>query len=324
MISFKQERELKQLAKIVFLGNFRVSYSTETHHVKTLESLGHTVINLQESEASSETILEKAKDSDLFVWVHTHGWSTPGKFGMERVLELLKEYGVPSMTYHLDLWFGLKRQADLKRDPVYTYIDHFFTVDSQMAKWFNENTKVKGHYLPAAVFDQECVYVPRKPQHSVIFVGSKNYHPEWPYRPKLINWLNNTYRNSFELWGGQGKGVVRGNELNNLYATTKVVVGDSLSPNFNYPDYWSDRAYETVGRGGFLIHPYISGMEKHFTDKKHLVFYDFNNFDQLKDLIDYYLEHPEEADTIRKNGFEHVKKNHTYKNRWKNILKEVL
>ena len=312
------------MAKITFLGNFRVDYSTESHHVKTLESLGHKVIKLQETEATSEIILQNAKKSNLFVWVHTHGWDTPGKLTMESVLKFLKDAGVPSMTYHLDLWFGLKRQKDLKSDPVYLYIDHFFTVDNQMAKWFNENTNVRGHYLPAAVFDQECSYSPKQPEHEVIFVGSKNYHAEWQYRPKLINWLENTYRNSFELWGGQGKGIVRGNSLNKLYAATKVVVGDSLCPKFNYPDYWSDRVYETMGRGGFIIHPYISGMEKHFTDKKHLVFYNFNNFEQLKNLIDYYLAHPEEAETIRKAGFNHVKNNHTYKNRWTHILKEVL
>jgi hypothetical protein len=312
------------MANITFLGNFRVDYSTESHHVKTLESLGHKVIKLQETEATSEIILQSAKKSNLFVWVHTHGWDTPGKISMRSVLESLKDSNVPSMTYHLDLWFGLKRQKDLKRDPVYLYIDHFFTVDNQMAKWFNENTSVRGHYLPAAVFDQECSYLPQKLEHDVIFVGSKNYHAEWPYRPKLINWLEDAYKSSFELWGGQGKGVIRGSDLNKLYATTRVVVGDTLCPKFSYPDYWSDRVYETLGRGGFIIHPYISGMEKHFTDKKHLVFYDFNNFEQLKNLIDYYLAHPKEAEAIRKAGFDHVRNNHTYKNRWTHILKEVL
>jgi hypothetical protein len=312
------------VAKITFLGNFRVDYSTESHHVKTLESLGHKVIKLQEAEATSEIILQNAKESNLFVWVHTHGWSTPGKMTMESVLKSLKKSNIPSMTYHLDLWFGLRRQRDLKRDPVYLYIDHFFTVDSQMADWFNKNTNVRGHYLPAAVFDQECAYTPQKLEHDVVFVGSKNYHAEWPYRPKLINWLEATYKNSFELWGSQGRGVVRGNDLNKLYATTKVVVGDTLCPKFSYPDYWSDRVYETVGRGGFIIHPYISGMEKHFTDREHLVFYDFNNFEQLKDLIDYYLAHPEEAEAIRKAGLKHVRNKHTYKNRWEHILKEVL
>jgi hypothetical protein len=311
------------VAKITFLGNFRVDYTSESHHAKTLESLGHEVIRLQESETTSEVVLENARQSALFIWIHTHGWPTPGRFTMQDVLLKLKKYKVPSMTYHLDLWFGLSRQRDLRTKPVYKYIDHFFTVDGKMANWFNTRTTVKGHYLPAGVYDKECTYTPSKLREEVIFVGSKTYHSEWPYRPKLINFLSKTYGTRFNLYGKEGLGIVRGQDLNNLYASTKVVVGDTLCPNFNYPDYWSDRIYETLGRGGFLIHPYISGLEKEFEDKKHVVFYEYNNLDQLKQLIDYYLEHEEEREKIRKSGHEMVKNNYTYKNRWQTILREL-
>jgi hypothetical protein len=267
-------------------------------------------------------VFTEAATSDLFVWVHTHGWETPGQHRVN-ILERLKELGIPTMTYHLDLWFGLKRQSDLENDPFYKNIGHFFSVDRKMADWFNENTKVKGHYVPAAVYDKEAVYTKTEMTNDVIFVGSKQYHEEWSYRPKLINWLEDTYKDKFKLYGRQGLGLVRGAELNNLYASTKVVVGDTLCPNFDYPDYWSDRIYETVGRGGFLIHPYIPGLEREFTDKKHLVFYEYNNFEQLQNLIDYYLENDEEREIIRKAGHELVKSKYTYKNRWQEILKEL-
>jgi len=311
------------MATITFLGNFRVDYTTETHHTKTLESMGHHVIRLQESESTSEDVFNNAINSDLFVWVHTHGWNTPGIMTMQDVLLRLKKHKIPSMTYHLDLWLGLSRQRDLRRKPVYQHIDHFFTVDRKMAEWFNTRTNVKGHYVPAGVYDKECVYTPTTPKEDVIFVGSKTYHPEWPYRPKLINFLSKTYGTRFNLYGREGLGIVRGQDLNNLYASTKVVVGDTLCPNFNYPDYWSDRIYETIGRGGFLIHPYINGLEKEFEDKKHVVFYEYNNLNQLQELINYYLEHDAEREEIRRSGHELVKNNYTYKNRWQAILKEL-
>jgi len=312
------------MANIVFLGNFRVDYSTESHHAKTLQSMGHKVIQLQETEAKSEEILSAAKKSDLFIWTHTHGWNTPGRTSMSNVLKELKTSNIPTMTYHLDLWFGLKRQKDLSSDPVYKEIGHFFTVDSKMADWFNKKTSVKGHYLPAGVYDKEATYKPVKQfKQDVIFVGSKRYHPEWKYRPQIINWLSSAYDKKFQHWGNDGLGVVRGKNLNSLYASTKVVVGDTLCPNFNYPDYWSDRVYETLGRGGFIIHPYISGMEKEFTDKEHLVFYEYKNFKQLKELIDYYLVHDEEREAIRLAGHKLVKEKYTYRNRWEHILKEL-
>lgn len=311
------------MAKIVFLGNFRVDYSSETHHASTLESLGHKVVRMQESEAKSEDILKHAIDADLFIWIHTHGWRTPGKYEMGQVLKTLADYKIPTMTYHLDLWFGLQRQKDLNSHPVYKHIGHFFTVDKKMADWFNLKTNVKGHYVPAGVYDKECYLKEYDKKHDVVFVGSKKYHPEWTYRPKLINWLEETYGDKFEHYGIGGKPSIRGAQLNKLYASTKIVVGDSLCINFKYPDYWSDRVYETMGRGGFIIHPYISGMEKEFEDKKHLVFYEFGNFTQLKELIDYYLEHDEEREAIRKAGHELVKTKYTYKNRWSRILKEL-
>jgi hypothetical protein len=227
------------------------------------------------------------------------------------------------MTYHLDLWLGLSRQRDLRRKPVYLYIDHFFTVDKKMAEWFNKQTSVKGHYIPAGVYDKECTYTPAAPKEEVIFVGSKTYHPEWPYRPKLINFLSQTYGARFNLYGREGLGIMRGQDLNNLYASTKVVVGDTLCPEFKYADYWSDRIYETLGRGGFLIHPYIQGLEKEFEDKKHIVFYEYNNLKQLQELINYYLENDKEREKIRRSGHELVKNNYTYKNRWEAILKEL-
>lgn len=293
--------------------------------------MGHQVLPLQEGQTPAELVLASAEACDLFVWVHTHGWVTPSQNGltMVQVLEKLKARGVPTLTYHLDLWFGLKRQKDLEQDEFYKHIGHFFTVDKLMADWFNDNTSVKGHYIHAGVYDQECYMAAPSFQfdnfkHDVIFVGSKGYHPEWQYRPQLIDWLRNTYGGRFTHIGGDGEiGTTRGQALNTLYSDTKVVVGDSLCLNFDYPHYWSDRVYETLGRGGFMIHPYIEGMEQDFEDGKHLVFYKFGDFDDLKAKIDYYLEHDEEREKIRLAGHEHVKQNHTYFNRWQQIIKEV-
>ena len=310
--------------KITFVGNFDVDYSSESHHAKTLESLGHEVVRLREGKTTGEVIVDAALDSELLIFVHTHGWETPG-LSMNMVFKTLKKVNIPSITYHLDLWLGIERQKDLEQDPFYKTIEHFFTVDKLMADWFNNNTEVKGHYIHAGVYDGECVPdVTAGLLNEVIFVGSKGYHPEWAYRPHLINQLTEHYGNKFKHFGGDGLGVVRGQALNQLYGSTKIAIGDSLCINFDYPHYWSDRVYETMGRGGFIIHPYIKGMEDDFIDGKHLVFYEFGNFEDLYSKIDYYLEHDDKREAIRKAGHEHVKANHTYKNRWQSIIDTVV
>lgn len=310
--------------RIAFLGNFAVDYTSESHHAATLEILGHEVTRLQEGAAQAVDIAKASHRCDLFVWVHTHGWTTPG---IDKVLDMLRESGIPTMTYHLDLWMGLRRQRDMRSSP-YWDLDHFFTVDRLMADWLNENTPVRGHYLPAAVFGPEAyiseVDNPHPYANDVIFVGQKNYHPEWPYRPQLINWLETNYGPRFtRIAHDTPAGTTRGHDLNWLYASSKVVVGDSLCLGFDYPDYWSDRVYETVGRGGFLIHPYVNGMERHFTDCSHLWFYQYGDFEELGSYIDQHLADPDGRNEVRQLGQAHVLANHTYTQRWAEILATV-
>jgi len=315
------------LAKITFLGNFRVDFSSENHHAKSLEALGHTVVKFQEGRGTTMgKVLREAATSDLFVWVHTHGWHTPGQERID-ILQELKDSNVPTMTYHLDLWFGLKRQNDLENDPFYKNIGHFFATDKLMADWFNENTAVRGHFLPAAVFGPECYVHPDYDgtfDYDVIFVGSKGYHPEYPYRPQLVNFLRDTYGDKFLHVGGDGDtGVIRGDDLNRIYARSKIAIGDTLNVNFNYPYYSSDRLFESTGRGGFTIYPNILGLDAFFEDKNEIIFYEHGNLVDLKTKIDYYLEHDEERESIRVAGHKRAKNEHTYKHRWATILKEL-
>ena len=314
------------MATISFLGNFKVKFSSENHHAKSLEKLGHKVIRLQEGELKAGQILRQALRSDLFVWVHTHGWVTKDLDRFD-ILAELKKAKIPTMTYHLDLWFGLKRQEDLANDPFYQNIGHFFATDKLMADWFTENTSVQGHFLPAGVYGEECYVHPsynNEFDYDVIFVGSKGYHPEYPYRPQLIDFLRETYGKRFLHVGGDGDtGTIRGDELNKIYARSKIAIGDTLNIDFKYPYYSSDRLFESTGRGGFTIYPNIFGLDAYFEDKKEIVFYEHGDLKDLKEKIDYYLEHDEEREAIRAAGHERAKNEHTYVHRWQQILEEL-
>ena len=306
--------------KIVFFGNFSIDYTTESHHLWTYKKLGHEVKTFQEPQAKADNILKEALTADMFVWTHTHGWNTPG---MSNVLKELKDKNIPSVGYHLDLWKGIKREIDIDTDP-YWNIEYFFTVDKLFVKDLKEKG-IKAHYLPAGVVEKECYisgYDKKKYPHEVIFVGSKGYHEEWQYRPKLIQWLSDTYRDQFGHYGGDGLGVVRGTELNKLYASCKVVVGDTLCKGFNYPYYYSDRLFETTGRGGFIIFPYIEGIRDLF-QRDELVTYPYNDFAKLKQKIDYYLENERSRKQIKLNGFLRTKTSHTYTNRLKELISIV-
>lgn len=306
--------------RIAFLGNFLVDYTSETHHAKSLGALGHHVTCLQETSTSPQEIAEAAAVSDLFVWVHTHGWHTPE---IETALALAIKRNIPVITYHLDLWKGLEREKDMATDPYWRALTDFFTCDKLMADYLTENTTVKGHYLPPGVFGPECYLAEPTERFDVAFVGSYHYHPEWSYRPRLIDWLKETYGDRFRHYGQGGLPSVRGANLNQVYANAKVVVGDTLCLNYNYPHYWSDRLFETAGRGGFQIFPRITGIEDCLTENKEVVLYDYGDFVQLKSKIDYYLMREDEREAIRLAGHERTKNEHTYVHRWHTILETL-
>jgi hypothetical protein len=290
--------------KIAYIGNFSVDFSTESHIAKSFESLGHEVIRIPESKATIAGVA--SVDCDFVLYTKTRNilgdWS------------LIK---VPTVAWCLDLYIGLQREVELDHHPFWK-CDIVITPDGGHQKEF-EKHGINHFYVPAGVYDKECYIgdVKESMQKDVIFVGSMHYHPEWPYRRELIKWLMTTYGDRFRLWGTNE--TVRGKDLNNLYASAKVVVGDSLYS----PRYWSDRIYETMGRGGFLIHPKIIGLEEEFEYGKHFVSYNYKDFDGLRRKIDYYLAHPEEREEIRMAGHEFVKNNCTYVDRCKQVLKIV-
>lgn len=308
--------------KILFLGNFDAEHSSENYYKKTFRSMGHEVLSMQEGRTAGVDLSNYIDACDCFFWVSTHGWQTPG---IEDFLIECRKKGKTSFAYHLDLYMGIKRERQLFLSPFFT-VDHFFTVDKLMADWLNENqpvsSKRQGHFLPAGVYEGECFLgTPNKEKypHEIIFTGSKGYHEEYPYRPQLIDWLHETYGERFGHYGGGGMPTVRGPELNNLYASAKIVIGDTLCKNFNYPWYSSDRLFEVTGRGGFLIYPYITGLEEWF-DMDEIASYDFGNFDQLKSQIDFYLVHEPERERMKIAGFNRAKSEHTYRHRLTELL----
>ncbi len=115
---------------------------------------------------------------------------------------------------------------------------------------------------------------------------------------------------------------MRNQDLNDLYASVAIVVGDSLALP-GHTRYWSDRPYETVGRGGFLLMTHVPGLEEHFTDREHLVFWDAGNFSQLDQLIDAYLSDPDERLRISTAGQAHVRAHHTYRHRLVVLLEKL-
>jgi hypothetical protein len=305
--------------KIVMLGNFGPVYSTESHHKWTWEKLGHQVITLQENRATTSDVLAACHGAQIFQYTHTHGWFTPGTMPVEEMLQRVRKMGVKSFSYHLDLYWGLNtldsRQTRIGEHPSWK-VDTFYSTDGRPELPWAEKG-VNHVYLPAGVVEYGVFMGTPQPSQvsDVGFVGSIGYHPEYDFRTKLVEGLRSRYGNRFRTYAG-----LRETPLNNAYASIKVVVGDHCFAGI--PRYASDRLFETIGRGGFIVYPETAGVTELIPG---LVTYKPQDIADLCSKINYFLDPAHEQERIdrRNTAHEWVKNNATYSHRLKFILENL-
>lgn len=306
--------------RIGFIGNFIPAHSTENERAWSFRQLGHEVIEFQENKTTAQELLECARSNDIgmLVYSHTHDPS----YVIEGLIDVFKEYkklGIPTISAHLDRWLGLDRVKDMGKEATW-FTEYIFMADASpeaVAKY--EELGLNWYWLKPGVVERECFMAEKSPvfPHEIIFVGSKGYHKEYPWREELINWLHETYGDRFAHYGGGGLDTVRGPLLNTLYASAKIVVGDSCFAG-ETSNYWSDRIPETTGRGGFLIHPFVEGC-----DHEGVVWHNPKDFKDLKEKIDFYLVNDWKRDSMKYEGFAWTKYNRTYTNLAQQIIDTV-
>lgn len=286
-----------QNSKIIFyIGNF-TQHSTETYIRRAFEELGYKV------KTYPRTVYLETLSADLFNYkpcLLLFGKINSMPDGFQWTIMDFKGFNVPVVSWTFDLFWDLPHGIQRAPSTIIKYCSHVFTTDGgHLEKW--KKAKVNHFLLRQGIYEPEHKIIESEKDIDVLFVGSRYYK----YREQLYDFLDSNYDLT---WVGHDE-QVRGLDLNKLLGRSKVVVGDSAP----WPYYWSNRLYEITGRGGFLIHPYTDGILDEFPD---LVTYEYNNFDDLKKKIDYYLVH----DTAREaNKLLNFKKcgEYTYLNRVK-------
>lgn len=312
--------------KIGYLGNFEPEHSTENHVALALAHNGHEVLKYQENDHDAwvrcRSNIEHDDDLAFVLWTRT-GWDPPIPKHLQReVLDAGKAHGTPIVGYHLDRWIGLNREPELRKS-LFFQSDLVITADGdpEHQKVF-ESYGINHYWFPPGVSLKECRRKPRIRQqfaHDVVFCGStESYHREWDYRIRLARWLEATFGDRIGIYP-RNKPALRGQPLVDLYGSCKVIVGDSCL-NGGIKNYWSDRIPETLGRGGFLIHPYVEGLEDHFDLGTHLVTYTLEDFDDLREKVEFYVEHNGERNAIAQAGKSHVMEHHTYERRMEQLV----
>lgn len=284
--------------KITIIGKFKKLYDEE-YIARSFEMLGHEVQRLDERNIMAYINgMTDEFNPDLVIWTKLQHSAA------KDIRSHMMKY--KTVCWVFDLYFGYAREYRLTSHPAFT-ADYVFTTDGGHDEDFKK-AGINHHCVRQGIFKEDCFLLPSTAKDEIVFVGSEN--PLHLTRAKQIDFVNNNYPGKFKWYGRFNSDEIRDQELNELYAKTAIVIGDSVYS----PHYWSNRVVETLGRGGFLIHRDVPGIKEEYP---HLVTYD-GTLDDLKAKIDYYLTH-DRNEIIQKN-FEWVRDNYTMEKQCQKLL----
>jgi len=293
-----------------------VDFSTETHIGIAFENIGWNVNRIPEQGLDWTRLASMSEGSDLLLWTRTAGFDPPDR---QTQADALAELSIPKVGYHLDRWWGLDRESWIDESPFFTSTDFLCTADGgHQEQWASKG--ITHYWYPPAILSNEAVLgeYQRRNACDVGFVGNLiDYgHAEWaPYRRELYQYLKPKY--NFRVFPSRGQPQIRGKNLANLYASVKVLIGDSCLVG-NATHYWSDRIPETLGRGGYLIHPEVIGL-----NYPNLPTYPLGDFDKLGWLIDEALADPMARETTAEINRLDVLDFHTYEHRLTDLVNRL-
>ncbi len=277
--------------RIAVIGKFK-NLHDEEYIAQSFEMLGHTVSRFEQNDTE---IAERINSSKFDFVLFTKYNYKKGMFNTKTVCWLF------------DIYWDYPRESMVQTSPFFK-ADYVITTDGGNEKdW--KRLGINHHCVRQGIHKPQCFMEESKDPQGIVFIGADN--PLFPERSIMMNQLKSKYQD-FTWYGKNNTNAVRGKDLNTLYSKKKIVVGDSVYS----PYYWSNRVVETLGRGGFLIHRYVEGIDKEYP---HLVTYDGTMADLTK-KIDYYLAHEDERREIVRKNFEWVRDNYTMEKKCQKIL----
>lgn len=258
-----------------------------------------------------------------------------GAYYPETIAEIKRLFNVITINWLIDFpGESGALEAAIRAVPAY---DYFFAQSTDALEVHAEHGNKGGMWLNAAC-DPE-IHKPQKLtekekekyKSDVCFVGSM-----YPERIELLETLMDV---DLGIWGPGWENLdsssplrryIRGGSVTpdtwvRIYNASKIVInymghyGENIDEDKVYQA--SPRVFETLACGRFQIVDAKRDVLTLFKSGKHLVC--FKKMREVKELVKYYLNHPQERKKIARNGHREVLEKHTYAHRIKELLQAI-
>lgn len=265
--------------------------------VHAFEALGHKVDRLREARAKVASRMPSECDFLLFHHLRDLHYLEPVKLPKVFWCFDLIQYPDPTLAARNATRLKWVREATAIADL------GFLTDGDHVA----HDRTGKLHWLPQGA-DERVVGVGKaddgKPLNYLLFTGIGERGGKG--RGSFVEQMRHTYGSGFVH---VERGVYR-RDLADLIAQSKIVLAPD-EPTTSA--YWSNRIYNALGFGAFLLHPYCERLAEQYQDGEDLRFY--RSRTELLGLIEFYRDRQSLRLKVASNGLEATQQRHLYRHR---------
>ena len=149
----------------------------------------------------------------------------------------------------------------------------------------------------------------------------------WKAKTIDVSFVGQRHTNRLDMLGGLpiekygsgwDSGFVDFKEVGKIIASSKISIAPSMGVAGRQLKL---RPFEITACGTLCLCELMSGIEEYFVPDKEIVLFDTK--EELKEKIQYYLEHNEERKAIAQAGYQRTIKDHLWSNRLKAIFKII-
>lgn len=139
-------------------------------------------------------------------------------------------------------------------------------------------------------------------------------------RTDMVGILEKDYPDNFKAYGIGWKESKLTNPQQevNIYNNSVIAINQN---NFDRENYTSDRLWRIMASGTFCLTKHFKGIESIFQNGVHLSWWE--DFDQLRWQLKYYLENEKQRERIAAFGSKFVRNNHSWSDRIKQLMNVV-
>lgn len=218
-----------------------------------------------------------------------------------------KDYRIKMNPHSTAAWWmnDLRDCGSISHEGLFPQMKYIFLCNREYMKDYESHFNRKVYFMPQ--HGHQFNYWDKIEYNDrVIFIGNLSHPVYHNNRREVLNRLR-----QFGLMIIQNQGTTY--EMGDLYRKIPI----SLSISLPKQEYTSNRLYNILASGGFALVRYFPGIEKQFTNHRHLVW--FETPDEAERLARYYINHPGKRKGIAEQGNRLYTEKHRAKNRIQNM-----